>query len=344
MNRYKNPAKYAAIFAFVILAPIAGGYIARTNAEGLAKGPIPVAKDAKPVAPDAVTQDAFTGVLLRDQLVALQPAFPGKVQSVFVRVGQHVRAGEAILELDPAEVSISLKEAKASLHEAQGHAYAAGSSAKAAHLRAARRNDKVGGIALVSAEESAQAQAEAQMARGSAAAAGGQIERSKAHIERLERMLSQTRIVAPFDGEVSQLSVEAGANVHPGETIVRLVGGPGLRVRIAVPEDAASALRGAQFARLDVEGRVAYARIEAIAPEVDAASRAFLVVGTVVSPEQAFSFEYPRFAGKTVRATLSATAPGFTQVPIQAAPAAQAAQAAQAAAPAHGVQGAIAHR
>jgi hypothetical protein len=95
--------------------------------------------------------------------------------------------------------------------------------------------------------------------------------------------------------------------VHANETVARVVGGSGLRVRFAVAEEDARILAGQLRARITLEGAVLYASIEQVAPEVEPASRMFFVEGPVAGGDASCG---PRgcamVAGRGVRVALEA--------------------------------------
>jgi RND family efflux transporter MFP subunit len=303
MKHTRVIAKYTSIALFVLGAPVAGAY--------LAQGGSPQALAASPVQTNATTiareqapgiEQGFVGVLLPEQMATLTQRAEGRVLRVSAKLGQAVHKGDILMEIDPRDSEHALAIAKAGLKSAQASAGAAGAAAAAAHNRAARRNVMVGNIAIVSAEEAAQSVAEAQTAGGHAAAAAAEIEQQKARVEQLKLALEETRVVAPFDGVVSTVYFEPGSTVHPGDPVVRVVGGSGLRVRFAIPEDAAAMLRASRSVHLRFDTREAFASVDQIAPELDVASRTYLVEGTIIDQARLCPQGCTFLAGQIVRA------------------------------------------
>lgn len=304
-----------AVLAVLLVAPPLGLYLARdTNGTGqrsAKNGVVGAAASAAPAAQLAPPKNDFAGVLLPPRMANLAPTAEGRVESVAVKVGQSVRRGEVILRFDPRQKKHELAMAQASLRAAQASAGAASSEMQAARRRAARRNVTVQvngqAVPLVSGEEAAQAQSDARTASARAGSAGASIAEAQARVESLRLALDETEIKAPFDGVVTTLHFEPGMSVHANETVARVVGGAGLRVRFAVAEEDARILAGRLRARITLEGAVLYANVEQIAPEVEPASRMFFVEGPVAGGDATCG---PRgcamVAGRGVRVALEA--------------------------------------
>jgi multidrug efflux pump subunit AcrA (membrane-fusion protein) len=211
---------------------------------------------------------------------------------------------------DQRDRRADLALAKAQLKSAYGSAAAAGADLGAAKARAARRNATVdigGGkrIAVVSGEEAAQASAEAHGAAGRAASASGQIAEQKARIDSLKIALEETTLRAPFDGVITATNFESGMSVHAHETVVRLVGGSDLlRLRVAVPEEEASAVKAGAVVNFPLEdGRKLTAHLTHVSPEVDSSTRCIFVEGDV--DLHADEKQIALLSGRRVRAVLA---------------------------------------
>jgi multidrug resistance efflux pump len=171
-------------------------------------------------------------------------------------------------------------------------------------------NIDVGGkrISIVSGEERGQALADQGAAAGRATSAAGQIAQQKAMIEQLKVVLEHMSPVSPFDGVVTALYVEQGTTAHNGQPLIRVVGGQGLRARIAVPEESAGVWVGRRRAQLEVEvsgqTRTFWSVIDQVAPEVEPASRAFFVEGPVSANTDSCAGDCALLAGRPVRASL----------------------------------------
>jgi RND family efflux transporter MFP subunit len=298
-----------------------GAYVLKMKAANAAIAPAAVAANAANVmtapvvtasappatpspAPSPASTATFIGVLLPPQMANVASRQDGKLTEIPVKVGQTVKKGDVLAVFDSRERKQDLAMLEAQLKAAQGMAAAAGAEYAGANARAARRNANVGGVALVSIEESQQAIHDAHAAAGRSAQASAQIAETKAKIAAMKVALEDLELRAPYDGVVTAVYFEPGMNVHGNETVVRVVGsGAGLRVRVAIPEEE-QARRTAKTAKLTLDDTRSFdARISRAAPEVDPASRTFLLEGEVDTG--ATCADCATLAGRTVRVTLA---------------------------------------
>lgn len=297
-------------FLAIAGAGISGARWARASSRPTAGASTSSSTAAAPSMTIPTSSESFVGVLLPPQMANVAPRADGKVTEVPVRVGQHVQRGALLATFDARDRAHDLAVAQAQLKAAQGMAAASSADLAAARHRAARRNATVdvGGraIAIVSAEESTQASLDASGAAGRAFTASAQVAEQRAHIAQLRLALDETLLRAPFDGVVTAVYSEPGMRVRGGETVVRIVGsGRGLRVRIAVPEDASERVRSVTRATLALDATHSLtATIDHRSPEIDAASRTFLVEGTVDVGDACE--ECAVLAGRTIRASFLA--------------------------------------
>ncbi len=291
----KRALPYIAIGSAVLLAPLIGVFTARLSAAAPAASSAKVAVSASPLSTSTAAPMAtdFVGVVLPPQMASLSPRADGKVLETKVKLGQAVKKGDVLVVFDPLEREHDLAMADLA----------------AATRRASRRNSTVTvgdqKIAIVSGEEAAQSRFEAQGAAARAASAAANIAEQKAKVDQLKLALEQTQLVAPFDGVVTGLYFEPGMTVHAGDAAARVVGGKGLRFRAAVPEDSVAVLKGKAHARIALEGKLLMGSIEQVAPEVEPASRTFLVEGPVDNGDAACGGDCTMLAGRAVRVSLA---------------------------------------
>lgn len=234
---------------------------------------------------DGAAEDRFVGVLLPPQRAELAPRAPGQVLKVHARVGQAVGAREPLVSFDVREAEHDLAMAKAELDAARADAAAAAAelSSSRRRLRRRRTSIRIGGqaIELVSGEELAQARADVERANAELTSAQARVDAQQARVEQLSLGLEESVIRAPFAGTVSFMAAVPAMQVSAGEVLTRLIGGHGLRARLAVPETA-SAYLGRARVELELEdGRRLAAQVEQVSPEPEPASRAFMVEAIV---------------------------------------------------------------
>lgn len=258
--------------------------------------------------PAAAFTQSFVGVLLPPRMADLSPRAEAKVLEVRAQAGQRVRAHDVIVAFDLAEAQHDLAMAEAQLRMARADALGAGAELAGAREGLARRRATVKlstgeSIAIISEDELASARATAKSAQAKAASAAARVNEQEARVAQLRLSLADSELRAPFDGVVSAVNFEPGTRVHTGDVIARLVGGEGLRARIAVPEEAAAALNSTH-ARIDSEARTLHATIERVSPEPEPASRVYIVEARV-DTSSLRQDECAALAGKPMRATLN---------------------------------------
>jgi multidrug efflux pump subunit AcrA (membrane-fusion protein) len=299
--------KVALALAVLVGAPLAGMSLTRLRETSPDASEVSKPANAKAPETSSVPND-FVGVLLPPQMANLSPRADGKVLAVRVKIGQEVHPGEVLVQFDARERREDLAMAEAQLRTARAEAGAAGAAANAARMQARMKSKAavtINGerVALVSAVESKQSQFDAQSAGANAAAAAARIAEQQAKVEQLRVALEETDIRATFNGMVTAINFEPGMTAHPGDIVARVVGGHGLRARIAIPEEAAM-LVGKGRARLTLEGKTLFARIDQVAREVEPASRSFFVEGSVELGPNACEGDCAMLAGRAVRATV----------------------------------------
>ncbi|APR85584.1 Putative Co/Zn/Cd efflux system membrane fusion protein [Minicystis rosea] len=147
----------------------------------------------------------------------------GFVRTFSADIGDRVKAGQVLAEIQAPETDEELRLARARVREAEANLAIADENA--------RRNDKLADAGLVSQQEASERRARAN----SAEAALGT---SRAEVGRIGALMGYQKIVAPFDGVIVRRGTELGALVTPGGTslLFELAHIDTLRVFIDVPQ------------------------------------------------------------------------------------------------------------
>lgn len=241
------------------------------------------------------TDDAF----VEGHLVFLSPRVAGQVREVLVEENTHVRAGQALVRLDPADFEARVAHARADLEAAKNRiaqsraaAEAASAQAHAAAVRVrhmeqelARANGlyerKVSsGSQLDSAvaeRDAATAELRAaqqrELAERAAIANEAPVLQAQAALREAELALAHATISAPFDGDIGRKSVELGANVSPGQPLLALAASSGNWVTANFKETQVGRMRVGDPVEIRVDaypGRAFRGRVESISPATGA--------------------------------------------------------------------------
>lgn len=153
---------------------------------------------------------------------ALSFAVGGTVEKVEVRLGDQVRKGQVLAELDQQPFVLGVREAEAGLLKAQAG-------------RVERRANYERYLALY--ESNNASKAELDEARASFDSAKSQVKAATAQLGLARRDLRKTRLIAPFNGTISVKEIEPHVEVRRGKAIFGLDGEEsGFEVSSAVPE------------------------------------------------------------------------------------------------------------
>lgn len=130
-----------------------------------------------------------------EQSIAVRAQVSGVLQKVFFNEGDEVKAGQLLLEIDPASFRASVEQARAAV--ARDQAMAAEAAARERRLAPLVEKE------YVTRQEYEQAAAEAKSARAV-------VEANRAALREAELQLARTRIVAPISGRTGSLGVKPG--------------------------------------------------------------------------------------------------------------------------------------
>ena len=191
----------------------------------------------------------------------------GYLKRRLVDIGDRVQAGQLLAEIDTPELNQELRRARAQLAQAEA---ALGLSKLTAERWAGLLK-----TASVSEQENAEKQADFKLKAASAAAA-------RAEVQRLEELLSFTRITAPFSGTITVHNVDEGDLIAAGigKELFHLAQLKKLAVFVQVPQAMARSIRIGQTAEMTVAelpDRVFKPRVIRTAGVIASDSRTLLV-------------------------------------------------------------------
>lgn len=194
---------------------------------GCSKEQPPVEEIIRPVryqpvyATGGVRERVFSGAAQADVESRLSFKVSGTIERIYVKVGDRVRKGDLIAELDPTDYEIQVEDAEASLLQAQ-------SQARNAHANYTRVQS------LYVNQNASRADLDAALAQKQSTEA--QVASIEKKLELARRQLQYTRLAAPAAGSIASKNVDINENTVPGQTIVTLSGAGSPEVEVAVPE------------------------------------------------------------------------------------------------------------
>lgn len=228
-----------------------------------------------------------SGTIEARRITEIAAEVPGRLESVFVRVGDVVEAGAPLFRVDPGPYEMALAEARAGL------ALARAESANAAQEAKRLRN-------LL--DRNAASQQRYEQLRTLAQVARARVEQMEARAARAARDVERTLVRAPYAGSVVERRAHEGALADAGPVIVLQESGA-LEAILNVPEATPVAVRSGDPVRLFVEGRPEpiETRVARVSDRVDPDTRTYEVRCPIEDPSRGVK------AGSYARAELEAT-------------------------------------
>lgn len=227
-------------FALVVGGVLVLGVLALGISPRLHRAKAVEAAHTEALAPVRVLVSTVTRAPARAELTLPATAMPfqstkiyaktnGFVRKTLVDIGDKVKAGQLLAEIEVPESEEELRVARARLEEAEANAKV---TAGITDRRVALAEKGV-----VSAED-------ADTARGRTISANAALKTTRAEVQRIGAVRNYQRVVAPFDGVVTKRLVSRGALVSTsgGVELFEVADIQTLRVSIEVPQNLASSV------------------------------------------------------------------------------------------------------
>lgn len=173
---------------------------------------------------DIVRAVLATGTVEATELVSVGAQASGQIRSLKVKLGQKVRTGDLIAEIDSTTQRNALRNADAALANVRAQRAAQQASLVQAEAALKRQRMMMAGEATSQADFDA-ARATRDVAQAQLAALDAQIAQSATSVDTARANLGYTRIVAPIDGSVVAIVASEGQTVNAVQsspTIVKL--------------------------------------------------------------------------------------------------------------------------
>lgn len=221
----------------------------------------------------------ITGSLRPKEQVDVTAKVTGRVESVRVNVGDRVKRGDLLAELEDLELQQQVRRATASMEvvKATLEQRRAELANAQADLDRSRRLMEGG---LIPRQEYESKQTSYRVVQAQVQLTQAQGEQAQAELNELRIRLEQMKITSPIDGVVAERVVDPGAVISPSTPVVKVVNLSTLITRANVPEREVSKLRLGNRALVVVDAfgdQVFEGKVSRISPVMDAATRSALV-------------------------------------------------------------------
>ncbi len=282
----------APVLVLLFFAGYWPGHVARTKlaiAASPAAGKLPRVVVARAVAADGGRTLTLPGSLVADRQAPVNARATGYVARWRFDIGDHVRAGDVLAELDTPELLQQLAQARAAVRQKEGALEQAVANRDFAQITA-QREDALLAASLSSKQSNDQAHAQEKVWDANVHAADADVAAAQASVRQLAQLVSFGRVVAPFDGRVTQRNIDVGSLVTAGagQPMFRLEAIDPLRAFVQVPQAFALSVKNGQRASVVVRqlpGRTFEGEVTRTAGTLDPALRTLTVQVDVPNPK-----------------------------------------------------------
>ncbi|MBT9136717.1 MAG: Macrolide export protein MacA [Firmicutes bacterium] len=257
----------------------------------------------------------FSGEVAASSEVQVTPKTGGRIIRVAAAVGQQVRKGDLLVELEARELTMAVKQAEAAVEMAMANLQNAKTGGALAQLQAAVRQTAAaynnaqtilrrmemlyheGAIALQQLE-SARLQVEVsgsqdtlareqlaifERGEGQAQVLEAQVRQAQIGLQMAQLNLSNARILSPVSGLVVAIAAEPGNLASPGLPIVTLTGLDDVTVMARLTEQAVGLFSPGMVVEVEVPaiGVTLTGEVQEVAPGAAGGTRFFLVKAKV---------------------------------------------------------------
>ena len=246
----------------------------------LRSGPLaPVKVTVATVETKSITPALFgIGTVEARHTYRIGPTFTGRVKRLDVEVGERVKSGQVLGEMEPVDLDqrirsqeAALKRANAALREAEArYAYAE---------TQLRRFEKLFEVSSTSEETVTTKRQELRIADAGLSAAREELSRVGFDREALEAQRANLKLVAPVDGLVAQRNADPGTTVVAGQAVVEVIDPQSLWINTRFDQISAAGLAAELPARIALRSRSGQqleGRVLRVEPMADAVTEELL--------------------------------------------------------------------
>lgn len=252
--------------AVVLVLAVGGGLVWKFGGTSQARGwAMPPAKVAVAPAVRADFPMALSGIgsLEATRQVLVPAEVDGRVTQILFTAGQRVQAGQLLVQMNDAPEQGELARLQAQARNAR---------------TLLERTRRLLPQQAATREQLDQAQAD--------------YDQAAADIKRVQALIEQKRVKAPFDGVLGVRRVNLGQFAKAGDALVSLTDASTLYANITLPEQALGALRAGQPVTVTVDahaGREFTGTVSTVEPQVDPGSRTVRVQATLPNADGALA-------------------------------------------------------
>jgi len=250
--KFRLPASRRARVILIIVGVIVALIVWRT----VRPAPAPVLATSPVVKGDIENTVVATGSLEAFKLISVGAQASGQIKSLKVQLGDKVKAGDLIAEIDPTTQLNNVRNAEAAVTSTRAQRAVQTANLRQAQLAFDRQKTMIADEATSKADYET---AEATLATTKAQidALDAQIEQGQTQLDTAKANLGYTKIVAPMDGTIVAVVVKEGQTVNAVQsapTIVKLANLDVMTVSAEISEADVIKVRPGQTAYFTILG------------------------------------------------------------------------------------------
>lgn len=258
---------------------------------GLSSGPLaPVAVTLATVQDRSLSPALFgIGTVEARYTYKIGPTLTGRVKRLDVQVGDQVKAGQLLGEMEPVDLDERMRSQQAAAKRAEAVLREAEARRRYAQSQA-QRFEKLYAKRMTSEEIISTKRQELQIADAVLSAAREDLARATSDYQALVAQRRNLRLIAPTDGVVAARNADPGTTVVAGQSVVELIDPDSLWINTRFDQISASKLEAGLPASIVLRSRNGQAldgRVLRVEPMADAVTEEILAKVAFEAPAQA---------------------------------------------------------
>lgn len=224
---------------------------------------------------DMIDTVTVVGNLIGAVTVDAVPRAAGRLDEVYVKMGDHVRNGQRLAKIEDREIREQVKQAEASYNVAQASIRQREADLKLA-LNNLERSRSLYERDLLPRQTFDDTDSRYQAAQAQLDLAQAQMEQTKARLDELKINLSNTVIASPVEGFIGKRTLDPGASVNVNTSFISVVDIRTVRLVINVVEKDLRRIAAGTAVEIEVDaypGELFTGRVARVAPILDPATR-----------------------------------------------------------------------
>lgn len=262
----------------VILLVLVVGITSCGRQEAIRDKPMVPVETIQAIKADLAHNLNISGEIAADVEVAIAPKASGRVVTVLVRVGDRVRAGQTLIQLDSADAQNGMAQADAGLAIAGVNVEMAKQSLADAQLNY-DRNKVLFEAEAIAQSQLDQADSSLKKAQGGLKLAEEQLKQAQATLNNARQSLNNFTVISPMAGIVAAVSVETGEMANPQVPAVTVIQLDSVRIKVNLSENYIGYVNPGLEVPVTINslGKQYTGTVTSVGPKADPVTRAFPV-------------------------------------------------------------------